>query len=191
ELTVKANSSYGWVEDHTFRYIYPDGVLNEQVLLILSDGQYEVDQVIEIYVTPVNDAPELTTPDDYPLECLSGAPFDFIVVFKDIDSETPVVQVVVDGHAYRCEAELVGNTSYKEGVPFHIHLQMDPGDHTASFVAYDGDGGEAKTDEFTVTVNKPPESYEDSGLKTYEILLIILVLTIAILSILLIRMRLG
>ncbi|MCK4970501.1 MAG: aryl-sulfate sulfotransferase, partial [Thermoplasmata archaeon] len=129
ELTVEADSSYGMVEDHVFIYVYPDGVLSEQVTFTLTDGEFQVVLRMNVTVSPVNDAPELSGASVDPPEGSGGTSFKFTVVLKDIDigSSTPVVEVVIDGVKYRCARDELDNGRYDEGVVFFLERDLGSG----------------------------------------------------------------
>jgi len=155
KVILEVDSLYGRVEgDKFFKFTYPDGVLMERVTFTLNDGEFKVALEVDVTITPVNDAPELTGPRDVPATGASGIPpVKFTVTFKDIDMEgetPPAVKVVIDDEEYDCEGD---GTNYKAGVTFTYTADLSGGEHTYKFIADDGAGGTAETEEKTFTLS--------------------------------------
>jgi len=156
ELAVEADSSYGMMEGHIFIFDYPNGVLSEQVTFTLSDGEFQVVHRMNVTVSPVNDVPELLRANVDPPEGSEGTSFRFSVVFKDIDisSDTPVVEVVIDGVKYRCARDELDTGLHEEGVVFFLERDLGSGKHFFHFNADDGDGGEVTTETLSIVVKE-------------------------------------
>ncbi len=176
ELVVEAVSSYGSMEGHVLHFNYPDGVLSEQVTLILTDGEFQAVLRMNVTVSPVNDAPELSGASVDPPEGSDGTSFKFTVVLKDIDmgSNAPVVEIVIDGVKYRCARDGLDNGRYDEGVVFFLERDLGPGKHFFHFTADDGDGGAATTETMTLTVEEISGPWYKTNLTTIMISLLII-----------------
>ena len=166
ELVVEDDSSYGMVEDHVFNFVYPNGVLSEQVTFTLTDGEFQVFLRMNVTVSPVNDAPELSGASVDPPEGSGGTSFKFTVVLKDIDigSSTPVVEVVIDGVKYRCARDELDNGRYDEGVVFFLERDLGSGQHFFHFTGDDGDGGAVSTETLSLTVEEKSEPWYRTNL---------------------------
>jgi len=154
DLVVEVVSSYGTMEGHFFTYLYPDGVLSEQVTFTLWDGEFKAVLRTVVTVYPVNDAPELLEAAVDPAEGEAGTPLRFTVMFRDVDmgSGDPVVWVVIDGRAHECTRVGLDTSPYSEGVSFVLEVQLASGTHTFHFEADDGDGGSTSTEPRELTV---------------------------------------
>ncbi len=192
ELEVEGDSSHGWVEGHIFKFTYPHGVLKEQVYFTLTDGEFEVVLRTSVIVTLVNRSPELSGPCVNPPGGSTKTKFNFKVVFKDIDmgSDTPVIEVIIDGFNYTCVRDEPENGTYSEGVVFFLEIKLTDGNHSFHFTADDCDGGTVTTEPLTVLVEEIEIS--DGGDKDDSralIMVIIIICTVILVAILLIRRK--
>jgi hypothetical protein len=188
ELSVEADSAHGSVQGQIFSYIYPEGVLAEQVTFTLSDGEYQSVLVMNVAVSPVNDAPELTVVKADP-EGKSSNRYKFIVIYKDVDvgSAPPVVEVVVNDAIYECELDEEAGGSYDEGIVYYAKVDMRPGVNTFYFNADDGNGGTATTEPLSVDVEKTQDA---EGIGPMTVVLLVIVLgAVSLTAILLARRR--
>ena len=164
QLAVSVASSYGSVDGRTLIFFYPDGVLNEVVTLTLTDGESQSVLRLNVTVSPVNDAPELSGARVDAPGHIALTMFNFTVVFKDVDMgpDAPVVEVVIDGVNYRMGRDELGTGPYGEGVPFLLGMALGAGNHTFYFTADDGDGGVATTGTYSVVVDAIPQETDPS-----------------------------
>jgi len=176
ELVVDVASSHGTMDGRVFRFIYPDGVLTEEVIFTLSDGEFQVILSLNVTVSPVNDAPELLGACVDPTKGSAGTSFMFKVVLKDVDmgSDVPVVMVEVDGVTLRCSKDDLDTGRYDEGVVFFQEMDLGPGIHYFRFIADDGDGGVATTEPFSVTVTEASDTRDGNHMMTIVISLLII-----------------
>ena len=157
QLAVEASSSYGSLVDGNFIFIYPDGVLGETVTLTLTDGEFRVIHLLNVTVSPVNDAPELSGARVEPPEGGAVTSFRFIVVLRDVDMgpDAPVVvEVEVDGIRYRCSRDEPSGGPAEGTAAFLLEMELGPGTHMFRFTADDGDGGVATTETYMLTVDE-------------------------------------
>ncbi|NIS14522.1 MAG: hypothetical protein GWN97_22115 [Thermoplasmata archaeon] len=161
-LVVEDNTPYGWMDNHVFRFLYPDGIVTDVVTFTLTDGQFHVDLELGVTIAPVNDPPELTGASVDPSLGDAGTLFRFSVVVRDIDAGhvVPVVVVVIDGVEHRCTIDGSDTGGFVEGAFFYVDLKLPRGEHSFTFRAEDGDGGSSKTAMLTLTVT--PEAGPDS-----------------------------
>jgi hypothetical protein len=155
QLVVGVSSSYGWMEGRLFRFFYPEGVLGETVTFTLSDGEFQAVARMNVTVSPVNDAPELSGAHVEAPARGAGTSYRLTVVFKDVDmgSDVPTVEVVIDEKRYRLTRDGLSTGPYGEGVVFSLEMDLAPGTHIICFTADDGDGGTVTTATSWVTVD--------------------------------------
>jgi len=175
ELVVEVASGHATIDGHVLRFIYPDGVLREQVTLTLSDGEFRVVVVVDVTVSPVNDPPELLDAGVDPPEGRAGDLFTFSVVLRDVDvgSATPVVEVVIDGVHYNCPVDATMPPTFDEGVTYLLEMQMPAGVHEFRFQARDGAGGEASTETMSFIAARASDDDEGSPMVIYVIVVAI------------------
>ncbi len=187
QLSVEETSSYGSVEGGVFRFIYPNGVLNETVTLTLTDGEFRSVLRLNVTVSPVNDAPGLSGARADPPGGSAGTPFRFTVVFRDIDmgSDVPVVEVEVDGVRYSCSRDVLSTGPYSEGAVFVLERDLGPGTHVFRFTADDGDGGVATTETYQVVVGEMPDKIPSTTI----MISLLIIGAVALAAVLLMRKR--
>jgi hypothetical protein len=99
ELVVLENSSFAKVNGMELIFNYPNGILWESVNISVTDG-YKLDfQHVNVYVTPVNDAPYLDGLDDR-------------TVAEDNDLEVNLTKKIVDVDNELDELKVTTNSSY-------------------------------------------------------------------------------
>jgi hypothetical protein len=191
ELTVETDSSYGDLEDWTYIFQYPDGVLVEHVNFTLFDGEFECILETMVTIAPVNDGPRLSSPRVWPLGGIPGTIHNFTVTFQDVDmgTSTPVVEVVIDGERFECIRRDPSIGSYRSGVVFIYGTVLEPGNHTYHFEAEDGDGGTARTDIKSFFITEPEDRETHDPLDRRDILSMIVVIIVAVIVVALIIRR--
>jgi len=115
---------------------------------------------LNVTVSPVNDAPELSGARVEPPEGGAVTSFRFIVVLRDVDMgpDAPVVvEVEVDGVRYRCSRDEPSGVPAEGTAAFLLEIELGPGTHIFRFTADDGDGGVATTVTYMLTVEKAQE----------------------------------
>jgi len=158
DLRVTGGSAYAVVTGLRLDLLFPEGVLEDEFQLTLSDGEFETAARVSVTVTPVNDAPELMGAGVSPGAGDEGTVFVFTVLAIDPDSEPGdiVVKVVIDGTEHPCTGTQAGN-----GTVYNLSLTLPAGQHVYHFVADDGAGGQTTTTPLDISVSERPP--EDNG----------------------------
>lgn len=154
-LEFEADSLYGTLKGHVFRYLYPEGVDWEVVTFTVSDGEFQATLLLNISVSPVNDPPRLSGASVTPAG--DGGRYRCAVVFTDVDigAGDPDVVVIIDGKESVCARDRADSGSYKDGVVFSVRVRLEPGSHTVIFSAHDDQGAVATTEVQRLTVDDP------------------------------------
>lgn len=104
-----------------------------------------------VRIDPLNDAPLLDSPKVEPLE---GATYRFLVTYLDVDGDQPVdLYVSVDGTLLPMTGADDSDTDLTDGKVFKAVMELEPGNHSYSFIGSDGriaktlDGGYFTTPE--------------------------------------------
>ena len=93
ELTIMVGSLFVVVEGHTLSLLYPEGVLRDELVIVLWDGPLYAITTLVVEVAPVNDPPWWgAVPDIAAVEDVEGQ-LDLAPYFNDID--TPFGQLAV------------------------------------------------------------------------------------------------
>ena len=156
DLVVTADSDFGHVENNSFIFTYPDGVVEETFNLTVTDGEFNVTTRATAIVTPVNDPPVLSEAGVSPQEGNTSTTFIFQVSLKDVDSAEPEVWLVLDDEPYPCSG---GPGSFPDGIVFTLETNLTAGNHTYRFTVDDGDGGTVNSTQMELTVTPA----EDTG----------------------------
>ncbi len=153
-LRISDDSDHGYVDGMFFKFTYPNGVLAEEIVFTVTDGDVDVTKTATVTVTPVNDVPILTEPKVNQLTGNLTTEFTFTVKLRDIDLEdtdTPSVKVHINGETYDC-TKTGGN--FGTGATYEYKLVLgEVGNFTFYFSADDKDGGETQTDELVIVVS--------------------------------------
>ncbi len=114
-LTIGENSIYADINGSNLTLLYPNGVLSDEFNLTASDGNVEVKQLIQVTVTPVNDAPVLApipnqdTTEDVVLSLNTS------MYITDIDTDMDDLVLMVNTSAGKVDGIWV-NFTFGEGV---------------------------------------------------------------------------
>ncbi len=162
ELAVTGGSRYATVDGHFLTFLYPEGVLVDDIVLLLTDGEYTARLSTTVQVTAVNDGPALSGGGVTPESGDEGTIYAFRVVAEDPDTGLAALTVTleVDGSMHVMSL----GPSSGEGAIFLLETTLAAGEHTFSFSADDGAGGTATTGSFVVTVTEGPA--DDPGTTT-------------------------
>ncbi len=154
ELEVTGGSAYAAVTGHTLSFLYPEWVMEDELVLTLSDGEFEDVLRTLVSVTFVNDPPELLDARVTPVEGGGGLVllFSVVVVDQDAGHDAPTVTVLIDGEAHTCPP--TGPSIDGPGTVHSLMVALPPGEHTYVFTADDGNGGVATTDTYDLRVSK-------------------------------------
>jgi len=140
-----------------------------------------------VRIDPLNDAPILDTPK---VDLLEGATYRFLVTYLDVDGDQPVdLYVSVDGTLLPMTGADDSDRDLTDGKVFKAVLELEPGNHSYSFIGSDGriaktlDGGYFTTPEVllydelrgydgllgisTVSVGKGPVPVLTTGVASY------------------------
>jgi len=140
-LTVTADSQYAEVDGMVLTLLYPDGVENDEVEIIVSDGEHEASTVLSVVVEQVNDPPQSPSIDGVKdgWTYTSEEPIDIVVSAEDVDDEDLVVTIVSD-----IDGDLGDGSD----------LDLSPGFHTITITVRDP-GGETSIATVSITVVAP------------------------------------
>ncbi len=147
DLTITTVSPYvNGTDDLAVTFLFPNGVTEASVPLVLGDGHRQAVLDVNFTVTPVNDPPEVSSPPV--LEATEDVPFSYNLsaYVSDIDNETRDLSLVVDDRYVAAEGLTVFAT-FPEGVTeYEVQLGLTDGLATIWF-----------DQRFTVTpVDDPP-----------------------------------
>jgi outer membrane protein assembly factor BamB len=140
ELVVTEDSLYVKVNGMELTFNYPDGILSEIVNVSVTDG-YKLDyQHVNVYVSPVNDAPYLDELDDREVAENSELVIDLTKYIEDIDNELDELEVTTNS-SY-AEVDKIGTGDecvfkvtfkYPDGVPSEmVKISVSDGDKSCS-----------------------------------------------------------
>ena len=183
------------------RLLYPNGVLSDTVNFTVSDGEFNVSGQLKVKVTPVNDPPVLTDYKIIPSKKVGKGGSDtylflFSVVYTDVDSPSPVVELMIDGVPHTME-KTAG--TYNKGMTFNFSIwdkDLKKGTHTYRFRANDSSGAAnaaVQTPEasFEVTTPKTVNKGFLSGLLPFLLIIIVVIVVIAVVVALMLRRKKG
>ncbi|MEW5759240.1 MAG: tandem-95 repeat protein [Candidatus Thermoplasmatota archaeon] len=126
-LNISFVSNFAILSGLTLILRYPEGILNDTVMFVVSDGEYYTYQRINVTVIPVNDQPFL-----YDIKAKDSI---FYVSCKDMDSDKIDVYIIIDGEKHRMKI-ISGNNI--DGIKYEYRAQLSSGKHSYFFVADDG-----------------------------------------------------
>ncbi len=118
-MDITVSSPFVLVGDGRLTFLYPDGVLSDSVLLIVSDGEFDDQTEITVRVTPVNDPPEVDPiPDQQGVEDVPWT-IDLESRITDIDSPMESISVMSDS-PYLTIGGLTITMLFTEGVTSEV-----------------------------------------------------------------------
>ena len=115
DLTLEVISPYITVEGHVLVLTYPEGIFEDELTVVVSDGELSDDTTLRVTVVPVNDPPwwsdvlEITAVEDVPGEFDLGP-------FMD-DTDTPLLELEVGTDSmYGVVEDRIFRFLYPEGI---------------------------------------------------------------------------
>ena len=119
QMMITVDSSFVTVEGGELRFLYPNGVLTDKVLLWVSDGEFEDRTEILVNVTPVNDPPTVDRIQDQ--EGVEDVPWDIDLEMYIRDVDTPIEDITVASDSrYTSVSGLNLSLLYPEGVTWDV-----------------------------------------------------------------------
>jgi len=96
ELSLRVDSPYVQPEGLTLRLLYPDGILQDEVVVEVWDGEVHSVSILRVIVEPVNDPPSFR--DLGPVTVTEDTPFELDLgpLIYDTDSPSEVLTIRVD-----------------------------------------------------------------------------------------------
>jgi hypothetical protein len=115
DLTVAVESPFIEVEGHTLRLLYPEGILEDELVVQVWDGELSASTTLSIEVEPVNDAPRFL--DVPPVKVIEDEPFvlDLGSHITDVDSPIGVLTLWVESQFIEVD-DLTLRLLYPDGV---------------------------------------------------------------------------
>lgn len=133
EFIITTDSSYISVNGTILTFLYPNGILSEDVKITVSDGENYVNATIKVQVIPVNDLPEIKITSPIENQEITGT-LKITGNIIDIDSENIVVEIKINNESWTD----VGNT--KNWEYSWNTTDYENGKYTIYARAYDGIG---------------------------------------------------
>ena len=121
DLTLQIDDPYVTVDGHTVTALFPEGILDHEVELNLSDGMYSVPVALRFTITPVNDPPAIDPFSVYDVIEGQVSLLNIASYLHDID--TPLEDLVVTVGSPNCT--VVGH---------ELHFYYDTGDVTETML---------------------------------------------------------
>jgi len=197
-LKLVKPSSYVSMSGPFLRMLYPNGVLSDTVNFTVSDGEFNVSGQLKVRVTPVNDPPVLTNHKMVPYRKADSNRYQFLfsVVYTDVDSPSPIVELMIDGVPHTM---VKTGGIYDKGMTYNFSIwdqDLTKGTHTYRFRANDSSGAAnaaVQTPEasFEVTTPKPVKTGGLSDLMLYLLIMIVVIVVVAVVVALVLRRRKG
>jgi hypothetical protein len=191
ELAVTCGSPYVTVDGLVLSFLYPEGVLADDIVLSVTDGEYTARLSTTVQVTAVNDDPALSGGGVTPGSGDEATVYSFRVVAEDPDTGLAALTVTLEVDGMMLVMSL--GPSSGEGAIFVLETTLGAGEHTFSFSADDGAGGTATTGSFEVTVAEGPidDPGTTTGGETVAYIVLVAVLVVGGVALALLSRRTG
>lgn len=175
DLLLKVKSKYlGEIEIKElgfFTLFYPEGIVEDEINVTISDGIFNASQILHVTIIPINDPPDLSNPraDLVKMITKNKTRFNFLVDYHDEDMintnfPDPKVDLVLNGEVYGLT--MLGVQNLEGTIKLYgTTLELTQGTYNYHFEC-DDNTGEANS--FNNTLEKTLEVSESGGEPTEE-----------------------